>query len=66
VASPTGSTAYTRSAGGPIVHAAVEALVLTAVAPQAGSPQVLVAPPDERVTLRVMTDAPSGSAWPMG
>ena len=33
VASPTGSTAYTFSAGGPLVDPEVEALVMTAVAP---------------------------------
>ncbi|MDQ2829187.1 MAG: NAD(+)/NADH kinase [Chloroflexota bacterium] len=57
VATPTGSSAYTRSAGGPIIHPAVASLSLTAVAPQSGPPQLLVIPADESVELRVTTDA---------
>ncbi len=60
VATPTGSSAYTRSAGGPIIHPAVASLSLTAIAPQSGPPPLLVVPADESVSLRVTTDA---SSW---
>jgi NAD+ kinase len=59
VATPTGSTAYTYSAGGPVVHPEVACLSLTAVAPQAGRPHLLLVPPDERITLAVETEAPT-------
>lgn len=59
VATPTGSSAYTRSAGGPIIHPAAPSLAVTAIAPQSGPPSLLVIAADESVTLRVTTDAPT-------
>lgn len=53
VSTPTGSTAYSLSAGGPIVHPCVQTLVLTPISPRSLSFRTVLLPPDTRVRLVV-------------
>ncbi|MGZ8411177.1 MAG: NAD(+)/NADH kinase [Gemmatirosa sp.] len=52
VATPTGSTAYSLSAGGPIVVPTVESIVLTSVAPHTLAIRPLVLPPTAELRLK--------------
>lgn len=52
-ATPTGSTAYSLSAGGPIVDPRMEALLITAVMPHILSARPLVLPADSSVEIDV-------------
>ncbi|POX40714.1 NAD(+)/NADH kinase [Streptomyces sp. Ru72] len=54
VATPTGSTAYSFAAGGPVVSPRAEALVFTPVAPHMAFNRSVVAAPDEPVALKVL------------
>lgn len=54
VASPTGSTAYNLSTGGPIVHPLVNAVILTPIAPHMLANRPLVLP--ESAAIRIQPD----------
>jgi NAD+ kinase len=56
VSSATGSTAYSLSAGGPILHPESQDIVLTPVSPHMAAARPLVLPPDSVVDLTVGAD----------
>jgi NAD+ kinase len=57
-ATSTGSTAYTFSAGGPLVDPSIEALLLTPVAAHSLFDRTLVLPPTSVINIRVAADRP--------
>ncbi|KAI8923513.1 ATP-NAD kinase-like domain-containing protein [Entophlyctis helioformis] len=57
VSTPTGSTAYSLSAGGPIVHPSVKALILTPICPRSLSFRPIVLPADADINIQLSTSA---------
>lgn len=53
ISTSTGSTAYNLSAGGPILHPATEALILTPICPFALNARPLILPPDMEVSIDI-------------
>ena len=56
VATPTGSTAYNLSAGGPIIFPSMSAVVITPICPFTLSNRPIVVPDDSMIEVRLMTD----------
>lgn len=55
VATPTGSTAYSLAAGGPIVHPRLHAMILTPLNPHSFSQKPIVVPGASRIDVEVQT-----------
>ncbi|MFW5843387.1 MAG: NAD(+)/NADH kinase, partial [Spirochaetota bacterium] len=53
VATPTGSTAYSAAAGGPILHPGMEAMIINPICPFTLSHRPLVVPAEERIDIEI-------------
>jgi len=56
VATPTGSTAYSLSAGGPIMNPKLQGVIITPICPHTLSSRSLVIPEEERVEITIKAD----------
>ncbi|GIL18468.1 MAG: NAD kinase [Oligoflexia bacterium] len=54
IASPTGSTAYNLAAGGPILHPAVRALVVTPIAPHSLTNRPIIMPDEGKLSFKLV------------
>lgn len=57
ITTPTGSTAYALSSGGPIMHPGVNAISLVSISPHTMSHRPLLVPGDSEIVVRVQSSA---------
>ena len=58
VATPTGSTAYSLSAGGPIVDPYVQAFILTPICPHSLTERPIILPAEDKIVLKINNKNP--------
>ena len=56
ISTPTGSTAYTLSAGGPVVVPELDAIVIVPICPHALTSRPIVIPANEEITVKICSD----------
>ena len=56
LSTPTGSTGYSLSAGGPVLHPSLEAMVLTPICPHSLTQRPLVIPADQSISVEVIAE----------
>lgn len=56
ISTPTGSTAHSLSAGGPIVEPSVKCFILTAVCPHAFNERSIIISDDKKIIVKVLND----------
>lgn len=65
IASPTGSTAYALSAGGPLLHPAIAGWIMVPIAPHTLSNRPIVLPSSGEITLEVVTGRDASANFDM-
>lgn len=56
IATPSGSTAHSLSAGGPIIHPKIEGIVITPICPSSLSMRSIVLPDSRQITITIETE----------
>jgi NAD+ kinase len=65
IATPTGSTAYSLSVGGPILHPAIQGWVLAPIAPHTLSNRPIVFPCDSEIAIEIVSDREASANFDM-
>jgi NAD+ kinase len=56
ISTPTGSTAYSLSAGGPLVHPSLDVLTVTPICPHMLTTRALLVPPAHEISVSILPD----------